>query len=193
MSASDSATAMKGQSKHSLTLANSLAASLLQCLCFNFLLSSSLASLLLPPHHSRISALVTSVYGPAPAPLHAARLSTIFAAYAGRERVLLKLLETKEELRRASEVGVPKAISYMSEASSDDGGESGNDDDDDVLIQVSPRLPRKGITTNSTGDDDTISTISYGTASFAKVAAMNEREKKEGEGGVDGDGGGGVK
>jgi hypothetical protein len=38
--------------------------------------------------------------------------------------------------------------------------------------------PRKGITQSSMGDDDTLSEISEGTASFAKVAMMNEMAKE---------------
>ena len=40
-------------------------------------------------------------------------------------------------------------------------------------------VPRKGKTKSSNGDDDTISTISYGTANFNKRKGEKNAEKKE--------------
>ena len=121
------------------------------------------------PFVNSISSLVIFVYGDASSGDHKARLKTIFSAYKGREQVLLKLLETKAELKRAADPavggGVPTTIVYMSEARSED-----LDSVDD-----GPRRPRKGITTSSTGDASTVSTISSGTASFQKVSDMNAR------------------
>jgi hypothetical protein len=125
---------------------------------------------------TQISTLVNYVYGPAPRHEHDSRLVTIFHSYKGREGVLLKLLETKAELKRAKmieERGVPLNVSYLSEVDSDE------DDEDDGAVGgidvMAPPRPRKGITMSSTGDDDTISTISFGTASFQKVVEMNNR------------------
>ena len=42
-------------------------------------------------------------------------------------------------------------------------------------------VPRKGKTKSSNGDDDTISTISYGTANFNKRKGEKKKEKIEKE------------
>jgi hypothetical protein len=181
--------------------------------------------------HAKISKLVSFVYGNVSDSEHKARMKTILRAYKDREFVLLKLLETKAEVKidndkNSSEVkvGIPKTISYVSDAEdaadvesigsaksgksnrSTKSGKSnssrksgrksrsrsrsnGATNRDELSVSRSgrkgPPRARKGITKSSNGDDDTISTLSQGTAKFArrrqdaKVALTNSSSSKE--------------
>jgi len=130
------------------------------------------------PFVVKISKLVNYVYGETTKKEHDARIGTILKAYSGRELILLKLLETKREVKKdtdkkARKKGVPRHISYESEHESDD------DDDDDNRNKSKKLTPRKGKTKSSNGDDDTISTISYGTANFQKRKNQSLKEKED--------------
>ena len=185
--------------------------------------------------HAKVSKLVTFVYGQVSATEHKARLTTILRAYSGRELVLLKLLETKAEVKIDSDksspvASVPKTISYVSDVDDDvgsvasaksnksnkstrsnksnrsnksGGGDRGRSRSGSVKsiarsrsssgrngpprAGASPR-PRKGITKSSNGDDDTISTLSHGTAQFARrqaQAAALSNSSSSGSGKID--------
>ena len=135
-----------------------------------------------------VSELVNYIYGTASESDHAERLAAIFLAYKGREQVLLKLLETKAEVKADDDkqrvlvggggVVVPKMIEYLSEAESDE---------DPAETPVGrPALPRKGIMLSSQGDDDTISTISHSIMS-QRIEEVDEKEesKKKKRGGTE--------
>ncbi|GMH97540.1 hypothetical protein TrVE_jg7920 [Triparma verrucosa] len=126
------------------------------------------------PFVVKITKLVNYVYGETTKKDHEGRISTILKAYAGRELILLKLLETKKEVKKdtdkkSKKKGVPRHISYESEQSGEDS---------DTMAKPNA-VPRKGKTKSSNGDDDTISTISYGTANFNKRKGEKNAEKKE--------------
>jgi hypothetical protein len=148
------------------------------------------------PFFIKINTLVNYVYGETSEAEHDVRISTILKAYRGRELILMKLLETKADVKedtdtRASLKGnkkssksakssksskgsrdkIPRHISYESSA-----GDDSSDDAKSYRSRSAPPRARKGITKSSNGDDDTISDISYGTAKFTQRQALWEAE-----------------
>lgn len=186
--------------------------------------------------HAKVSKLVSFVYGTVSDSEHKARIKTILRAYKDREFVLLKLLETKAEVKIDNEKnstppkGIPKTISYVSDADDNDettsigsdtmkSGKSGKSEKSGKSIKSSKRSkssrsrsasadqegksssgrrkppgPKKGITKSSNGEEDTISTLSHGTAKFARrksaearnLAKAGSNESKEDRGSLKG-------
>ena len=139
------------------------------------------------PFYKKISKLVVFVYGPVSSAEHKSRMRTILNAYKSRRLVLLKLLETKAEVKidnnnkqEMPDKGIPRTISYLSDVGTEDesnedenGGSSpGKGSPSRSKGAPSPlsqkNSPRKGITRSSNGEDDTISDISAGTAKWAR-------------------------